>query len=349
MNTGPTTTTHPTATDRAAASARFAPGAASAPDGVRRPGRLSIWVQFLAMGLVWGASFLFMKVALDGVSFGQVAWSRTLLGALALGTIVLVTRPRVPRADGTPGTVLPRERVVWLHFLVVSLTTCVIPYLSFAWAEQYVSSSLASIYNATTPIMTALMATLVFRVERLGLSRWVGVGIGILGVLVVIGPWQYSALTGSLAGQLACLVATACYGFTFGYQRRFLSQRPIAPATFAFLSIGVSAVVMLALTPWIALSPVELDWTIAGSLLALGVLGTGLAYIWNINVLRAWGPTGTSTVTYVTPVVGIVLGVILLGETFSWHEPVGAVLVLLGILLAQGRLRMPRRRVVAEA
>ncbi|HZW42344.1 MAG TPA: DMT family transporter, partial [Agromyces sp.] len=150
------------------------------------------------MGVVWGASFLFMKVALEGVSFGQVAWSRTLLGALALGVIVLIMRPRVPRADGSLGPVLPRERVVWLHFLVVSLTTCVIPYLCFAWAEQYVSSSLASIYNATTPIMTALMATLVFRVERLGLSRWAGVGVGILGVLVIIGPWQYQALTGSL-------------------------------------------------------------------------------------------------------------------------------------------------------
>jgi drug/metabolite transporter (DMT)-like permease len=326
-----------------------APAATVQASAPKRPGRLSTWVQFIAMGVVWGASFLFMKVALEGVSFGQVAWSRTLLGALALGAIVLITRPRVPRADGTPGPVLPRERVVWLHFLVVSLTTCVIPYLCFAWAEQYVSSSLASIYNATTPIMTALIATLVFRVERLGLSRWAGVGVGILGVLVVIGPWQYSALTGSLAGQIACLVATACYGVTFGYQRRFLSQRPIAPATFAFLSIGVSAVVMLALTPWITLTPVELDWSIAGSLLALGVLGTGLAYIWMINVLRAWGPTGASTVTYVTPVVGVALGVLLLGERFSWHEPVGAVLVLLGILLAQGRLRMPRRRVQAPA
>lgn len=320
-----------------------APAAASAAS---TPKRLSTWLQFLAMGLVWGASFLFMKVALDGVSFGQVAWSRTLLGALALGAIVLVTRPRVTAPDGTPGPVLPREPAVWGHFLVVSLTTCVIPYLCFAWAEQYVSSSLASIYNATTPIMTALMATLVFRVERLGLSQWAGVGVGILGVLVVIGPWQITALTGSVAGQLACLVATACYGFTFGYQRRFLSGRPIAPATFAFLSIGVSAVVMLVLTPVVAIGPVELDWPIVLSLVALGVLGTGLAYIWNINVLRAWGPTGTSTVTYVTPVVGVALGVVLLGERFSWHEPLGAALVLVGILLTQGRLRFGRRKPV---
>ncbi|MGW9168168.1 DMT family transporter [Agromyces sp. NPDC055658] len=297
------------------------------------------------MGLVWGASFLFMKVALGGVSFGQIAWSRVVLGALVLGVIVAIMRPRVPAADGTRGPVLPREPIVWVHFLVVSFTTCVIPYLCFAWAEQYVSSSLASIYNATTPIMTALMATLVFRVERLGLSKWVGVGVGILGVVVVIGPWQYQALTGSLAGQLACLVATACYGFTFAYQRKFLSHRPIAPATFAFLSIGVSAVVMLALTPWLAVGPIELDWAVGLSLVALGVLGTGLAYIWNINVLRAWGPTGTSTVTYVTPVVGVALGLLLLGERFSWHEPLGALLVLLGILLAQGRLRLPRRSV----
>lgn len=330
-------------------SERTTTAAAPTAASVSRPGAASAWLQFVAMGVIWGASFLFMKVALEGVSFGQVAWSRTLLGAIALGLIVLVTRPRVTASDGTPGPVLPRERVVWLHFLVVSATTCVIPYLAFAWAEQYVSSSLASIYNATTPIMTALMATLVFRVERLSGSRWFGVGLGIIGVLVVIGPWQLAGFTGSLAGQLACLVATLCYGFTFGYQRRFLSQRPIAPATFAFLSIGVSAVVMLVLTPWLALEPVELDWAIVGSLLALGVLGTGLAYIWNINVLRAWGPTNVSTVTYVTPVVGVGLGILLLGEQLSWHEPVGGAVVLVGILFAQGRLRLGRRRAAASA
>lgn len=322
---------------------------APAEASVSKPGAVSAWVQFLAMGLVWGASFLFMKVALEGVSFGQVAWSRTVLGGLALGLIVLVTRPHVALPDGTRGPVLPREPIVWVHFLVVSLTTCVIPYLCFAWAEQYVSSSLASIYNATTPIMTAIMATLVFRVEKLGASRWFGVGLGIIGVLVVIGPWQLAGLTGSLAGQIACLIATLCYGITFGYQRRFLSQRPIAPATFAFLSIGVSAVVMLVLTPVLALEPVELTWPIVLSLLTLGVLGTGLAYIWNINVLRAWGPTGISTVTYVTPVVGVALGMAILGERLSWHEPVGALVVFLGILFAQGRLRLGRRREPAPA
>ena len=91
---------------------------------------------------------------------------------------------------------LPRGVRVWLHFLVIAITGCVIPHLLFAWAEQYVSSSLASIYNAVTPIMTALMATLAFRVEKLGRGQAVGELVGILGVIVIIGPWRYAALTG---------------------------------------------------------------------------------------------------------------------------------------------------------
>ena len=308
-----------------------------------------VTLQFLGMGLLWGSSFLFMKIALDGVTFGQVAWTRLVLGGLTLGLIALATRPRV-----NGGPVLPREPIVWLHFLVIAITGCVIPHLLFAWAEQYVSSSLASIYNAVTPITTALMVTLAFKVERLGRSQILGVAIGIIGVVVIIGPWRYAALTGDLWGQLACLGAAVCYGFTFGYTRKFLSGRPIAGATFAFLNIGLAGALMLLLTPVIAWHPVSLSWPIVLSLLALGTLGTGVAYIWNINVLRAWGPTNASTVTYVTPVVGVVLGVVVLSETFSWHEPAGAALVLVGILLTQKRVKLAwleardRKAVMAE-
>jgi drug/metabolite transporter (DMT)-like permease len=219
---------------------------------------------------------------------------------------------------------------------------CVIPHVAFAWAEQFVSSGLASIYNAVTPITTALFVTLVFRVERLSRAQIVGVALGIIGVVVIIAPWQYDAFTGNLAGQLACLLAATCYGFSFGYTRRFLSHRPIPGVTFAFLNIGIAGVIMLVLTPFIALTPVTLTWQIVASLVTLGAVGTGLAYIWHINVLRAWGPTNASTVTYITHVVGVALGVMLLGERFSWHEPVGALLILLGILFAQRRIRIAR-------
>ena len=297
-----------------------------------QPRSASIVLQFVGMGLVWGASFLFMKVALDGVTFYQVAWSRLVFGGLTLGLIVLLTRSR-----------MPREPVVYLHFLVIAITNCVVPHLAFAWAEQYVSSGLASIYNAVTPIATALMVTLAFRVERLNRGQVLGIAIGIAGVVAIIAPWQHDGFSGNLAGQLACLLAAVCYGFSFGYIRTFLSHRPIPGVSFAFLNIGVAGAIMLLLTPVIAWQPVRLDPGIVASLLTLGVLGTGIAYIWHINVLRAWGPTNASTVTYITPVVGVLLGVLVLGETFSLNQPLGAALVLVGILFTQQRIRLARR------
>ena len=285
------------------------------------------------MGLIWGASFLFMKVALVGVSFGQVAWARLVFGAVTLGIIALIMRVR-----------LPREPIVWLHFAVVAVTYCVIPFLLFAWAEQYVASSLASIYNAVTPITTAILATAAFRVEKLNRDQVLGVIVGVLGVVVVVGPWAVDALGGSLWGQLACLGAVTCYGFSFGYIRRFISSRDVSATASAFLNIGIAAVIMIVLTPVVAWHPITFSWPVLLSLLGLGALGTGVVYIWNMNVLRAWGPTVTSGVTYVTPVIGVALGILILGEHLTWNEPVGALVVIAGILLTQQRVRLLTRR-----
>lgn len=284
------------------------------------------------MGIAWGSSFLFMKVALEGVSYGQVAWSREILGALTLGVVMIVGRHR-----------LPREPIMYFHFLVIALTNCVIPHLLFAWAEQHISSGLAAIYNSLTPITTALLVALVYRVEKLSRGQIVGVLLGIVGVVVIIAPWQFTDISADVWGQLACLVAAILYGVATGYLRKFVSHRPITGTTVAFMNVGTAAVVMLFLTPVVAIGPVNLTWPIVGSLLLLGAVGTGIAYIWNIAVLRAWGATNASTVTYLIPVVAVVLGFLVLGETLSWHEPVGAALVLIGILFTQERIRVGRR------
>ena len=285
------------------------------------------------MGLIWGSSFLFIKVALTGVSFTQIAWSRVILGAMVLGVFMLIGRHK-----------LPKEPIIWVHFAVIAVFNCIIPHLLFAWAEQHVSSSLAAIYNSITPIATAVMVALVFHVEKLTRNQVVGVVIGIMGVLLVIGPWQTGTLTGDLYGQLACVIAGSSYGVAIGYMRKFVSHRPIPGTTFAFMNIGMAAAIMIVLTPVMALSPVRLDFWVVSSLLLLGGLGSGLAYIWNIAVLRAWGPTSSSTVTYLLPVVGILLGVIILHETLTWNQPLGALLVMLGIVYTQGRLNLPMRR-----
>ena len=173
--------------------------------------------------------------------------------------------------------------------------------------------------------MTALMATLVFRVEQLGAGRCVGVGVGIVGVLVIIGPWQYPALTGSLAGQLACLVATLCYGFTLRLPaRKFLSQRPIARRDVRLpldRRLGGGDARAHAVIAWHAGRP-----RLAASSLACSRSGCSApaSRTSGTSTCCGRGARRASTVTYVTPVVGVALGVLLLGERFSWHEPVGA-------------------------
>jgi len=310
-----------------------APPASTLPRSAT-PGAVAVTVQFVLTGVIWGSSFLFMKVALEGISPAQVAGTRLVLGALTLGIFVLARRET-----------LPRRLRIWGHMTVLAVSFCVVPFLLFSWAQQHVTSGLASIYNATTPIMTAIMAWLVFRVEKLGAAQIVGILVGIGGVMVIIAPWQGLDLSQSLVAQFAILGATACYGFSLAYMRRFVANSGMTALVFSFLNIGIAAAIMVVLTPVIALTPVRLDPWIVGSLLLLGCLGTGVAYVWNQNVLRAWGPTRASTVTYLTPIVGVVLGIVVLGETISWNEPVGALLVFLGILLAQDRLR--RRRAVA--
>jgi drug/metabolite transporter (DMT)-like permease len=314
-----------------------APAAASPGAALRQPATAVLTVQFVLTGIIWGSSFLFMKVALEGISPAQVVWSRLVLGALTLGIFVALRRDR-----------LPSRIRVWVHMTVLAVSFCVVPFLLFSWAQQHVTSGLASIYNATTPIMTAVMAWAVFRVERLKPAQIAGILVGVAGVMVIIAPWQGLDLSQSLVAQLAILGATACYGFSLAYMRRFVSDTGMSALVFSFLNIGIAAVIMVALTPFVALSPVRLDAWIVLSLIALGCFGTGIAYIWNQNVLRAWGPTRASTVTYITPVVGVALGIVLLGEHLSWNEPAGALLVFVGILLAQDRLR-PRRRAEADA
>lgn len=285
-------------------------------------------VQFVLTGLVWGSSFLLIAIALTGLSPAQVAGGRLLFGALALGAIVLLKRERMPRAPRT-----------WAHLCVLAASFCVVPYLLFAWAQQHVPSGLASIFNATTPIMTAILAWAVFRVERLRRGQLAGIGVGIAGVVVIIAPGTAAAVAESTIAQIALLGATACYGFSLAYMRRFLGDSGLSGTVFAFGYIAPAAAFMLLLSPLILAEPMDLTPAVVLSVIALGVLGTGVAYVWNQNTLRAWGPTRASTVTYITPVVGVALGIVVLGERLTWNEPVGAVIVFAGILLVQERLR----------
>ena len=302
-----------------------------------RPAR-SVLIQYLLLALTWGASFLFIKVGLEGLSPGQVVLGRLTAGAVALAVLSVVTRQR-----------LPRDAAVWAHLAVVAVLLCVAPFLLFAWAEQHLSSGLASILNATTPLMTMLVAVAALPGERPTRIRLAGLLTGFAGVVLVLAPWT-SGPVGSAAasgaggpavswpGEVACLGATFSYGLAFVYLRRTVAPRRLPAVPVATLQVGLGAAVMLVMSPFLAAQPVHLTGRVVAAVLALGVLGTGLAYVWNTNVVAGWGATNASTVTYLTPLVGVFAGAAVLGEHVTWNQPVGALLVVLGIAISQDRI-----------
>jgi len=143
--------------------------------------------------------------------------------------------------------------------------------------------------------------------------------------------------SGGLLAQGGCLLATAGYGLAFVYLRRYVSPLGIAAIPTATLQVGLGALIVLLLAPFIATQPAHLGGRVVASVLALGAVGTGLAYVWNTNIVSGWGATNASTVTYLTPLVGVLLGIAVLHESVSWNEPVGAVVVVLGIAISRGR------------
>jgi drug/metabolite transporter (DMT)-like permease len=293
-----------------------------------RPGDV---LAFVLLALTWGSSFLFMKIALVGLSSQQVATTRVVLGALTLVVILLVTRRR-----------WPRERRLWAHMLVVATFLNAVPFSLVAWAEQTVPSGLASIYNATTPIMTLLVLPLVVPSERIRRGQLAGIVVGVVGVLVLVGPWDLvgdSGVLTTLPGQLALLGMTACYGFATAYLRRFVAGSGHDAPTLSAVQLTLAAGIMLVVAPFAATGPVALDWRIVAAMIALGCVGTGVAFIWNTRLVQAWGAARSSTVTYLTPVVGVALGVLVLGERVRWNEPAGGAVILVGIALASGLLR----------
>ncbi len=304
------------------------------------PGKtsLSIGLQYVAAAIVWGASFLFIKVAVEGLSPAQVVLGRLVGGAVLLALIMILTRRRWPTGVRT-----------WLHLFAIGILMCVAPFLLFSWAAQYLPSGLSSIFNATTPIATMLIALAVLPEERLTRIKTTAMLVAAGGIVLVLGPWRFitEIQDASLLAQAACLAATTCYGLGFTYTRRFFRSHHYDSTTVAASQIGAGALVIVALAPFIGRDPISLSPAIVGSILLLGAVGTGLAYIWYTNVINAWGATVASTVTYLTPVVGVVLGVLVLDERVQWNQLVGGIIVILAVLVSQGKLthrRAPAHR-----
>ena len=286
---------------------------------------------------IWGCSFLFIKVALEGLTPPQVVLGRLVFGTVALLVVAAARRQR-----------LPRQPVLWFHLTAFSVIGNVVPFLLFAWGEQHISSSRAGVLNATTPLCTLVAAMLFLPHERPTPNRVAGLVVGFAGVVVVIGPWSDMA-GGKITGQLACLGAAALYGLGFAYTSKFLSWRGVAPGVLATAQLLAGTVLLIAITPIIGWQTPDLSIRVVLSVATLGAMGTGIAYLIYHGLMRDAGATSTSLVTYLAPVIAVVLGVIVLGERLTWNLFAGAAIVIAGVAMAEGRLGLLNRYAARRA
>ena len=284
------------------------------------------WVPiYLALGLVWGCSFIFIKLGLEFLTPVGVAFGRCALGAM---TLLLIVKVR--------GISLPTELRTWFILWIVSLLLNVFPGILFAFAEERVTTVLAGIINACTPLSTLIFILFVFRSEKISKHQIFGLVIGGFGVLTVLGIWKGIG-TNSAVGAIALLVAITCYGLSFPIIKKYLSPLNLKAEALAASQVSAAAVTLL---PFYLIDGIAKNEYRTGPILAmiaLGVFGSGLAYIWNFQIVERAGSSIASSVTYLTPLVAVLVGWIFLGEHISWHEPVGGLIILLGAATSQGR------------
>ena len=287
-------------------------------------------VPYLALGFVWGCSFIFIKLGLDFLTPFGVAFGRC-----ALGAATLLAWAKYKKIS------LPKSGKLWAHLWVVSLMLNVIPGVLFALAETEVTSILAGIINAVTPLMTLIAIMVVTRDEKPKFYQVLGIGIGFIGVLTVLGAWQGLG-NNPLWAILVLLAAVTCYGFSFPYSRRFVIPHKLPSESIAAAQVTTGALTLL---PFFLFDGIARDEYRPGpvfAMLALGVFGSGFSYIWNFKIMAIAGSAIASSVTYITPIVAVIVGVVFLQESLFWYEPVGALIVLLGAAIGQNRIKLSK-------
>ena len=283
------------------------------------------WVTFWTLGLIWGSSFLWIKIALDNVGpFTLVAW-RLLIGIAGLAVVVLIRRPT-----------FPRERRIYGMLALLGLTNTALPFVLISWGEQSIDSAVASILNGTVPLFAMVFAHFALQDDRMTAARVAGLILGFLGVIMLmsgeLAPGEFRA--GGL-GQLAVLVAAILYAFSSVFARKNLHGLSPVVQSFVpllvadlFIWTGAIAIETPVLAPTNGLTWLALVW--------LGLLGSCVAYLLLFTLLHRVGPTRATMVTYVFPVVGLVLGIVFLQEPVTPSLLIGAAMVMAGILVVNG-------------
>ncbi len=279
------------------------------------------WLLFLALGFMWGSSYLFIKLSVDTFGTFTLVALRLAIGAALLWIVI--------RAAGQERR---GQRRIYGHLVVMAVINIGIPFSLITWAEQSVDSSVAAILTAAVPLWAIVIAPLFLHDEPIRVNGIVGFG----GVVLLTSRGLQSGLRSDVTGEIALLGASLSYAIGAVYSRRNMrGGPPCVPAVFqvTFAMLIAGAIALATEHPWTD-SP---DLEAIVSILWLGVFGSGLAYLVNFRLLAAWGATRTTLVAYVIPVVGIVLGYIVLAEPIDGRLLVGTALVVGGVALVNSR------------
>ncbi|MFE6690920.1 DMT family transporter [Streptomyces sp. NPDC057743] len=305
-------------------------GTSRSHPGRPAPRRTTAWqVRFALLCLVWGFSFLFIKLGTEGFAPLQVTLGRVAFGALVLLVFLAVKRERLPRSART-----------WGHLMVAAFLLNALPFSLFAYAELTIPSTLASICNATSPLWGMLLSIVALSEDRPTRRRVAGLGLGFLGVLTVLGAWQgFSGV--DLTGTAMALGASLSYPIGWIYVRRTLARDQHSHLAMSSTQLLLATLQLAVVTALFTPMPTAFPLVPVLAVFGLGALGTGVAFLLQYGLVAEVGPTTAQMVTYFIPVIATAAGVALLNEHLTWNTPVGALIVLAGAALTQSKSRTP--------
>ena len=286
------------------------------------------WALLLLLSVIWGGSFLLNGLALRSFPPIFIAASRVVIGAAALGIFAAAT-----------GRLNGGLLKYWHEFLVMGLLNNALPFTLIIWGQQQIASGLASILNASTPLFTVIVAHLWTQDERMSVARVSGIVVGLLGVAVIVGLDLFKGDLGSVPAQLAVVSATISYSFASVFGRRF-SKSGLKPIETTIGQVAASSLVMVPLAlvltpPWTFDAPVP---EAVFALVGLGILCTSVAFLIYFRLLASSGATNVVSVTLLIPFSAIAMGAIFLGEQLEASHFAGLALIILGLLILDGRV-----------
>jgi drug/metabolite transporter (DMT)-like permease len=284
------------------------------------------WGMLLTLSLLWGGSFLFIRVAVAEIPTLTVVLARVAVAALVLLVVARLT-----------GTEMPRDRRSWRDYLVMGLLNNIVPFVLIVWGQRTIGAGLASILNATTPIFGVIVAHLFTTDDKATPLKATGVAVAFAGVAVLVGVDALSGIGDHLLAELACLGAALSYGFSALWSRRFRGRPPIATAAgqLTCSSLVLTPAVLLLDPPWQHAAP---GATAVAAVAGLALLSTAVAYILFFRLTTTVGPTNTMLVTFLIPPSAILLGWLFLAERLAPQHLVGVVLIGAGLATIDGRL-----------